>query len=198
MWRGCSAWLVATMVACSSWECSRLATRIRLVWLHGRRWSPSATTIVTWSLGLLLSRNQRWARGAVTAAPLLSLVLGLMRLLGWLLRLVGPRFIWHHDTHINISAFVIIRGAQFELHIFIDAELNIIQIILTTEVNIILSIFLIVCIVMISLFFSFVANKLLIVMVYWLATWSFNKTFTPIAALVVHRLLLNLMEVLRV
>ena len=77
-------------------------------------------------------------------------------------------------------------------------KLNIIQIILTTEVNIVLSIFLIVCIVMISLFFSFVANKLLIVMVYWLATWSFNETFTPIAALVVHRLLLNLMEVLRV
>ena len=140
----------------------------------------------------------------MTAAPLLALVLvrvlvlvlGWLSWQGWLLRLVGPGVIRHHDSHVNISAFVVIRGAQFELHIFINAELDVIQIILlTAEVNIAFSIFFI---VVVAVFFSFVANKLLIVVVSRLATLSIGVSFAPIAALVVHRLLLNLVEVLRV
>ena len=127
----------------------------------------------------------------------LVLVLGWLRWQGWLLRLVSPGVIRHHDSHVNISAFVVIRGAQFELHIFINAELDVIQIILlTAEVNIVFSIFFI---VVVAVFFSFVANKLLIVVVSNLTTLSIDGvSFAPIAALMVHRLLLNLVEVLRV
>ena len=53
----------------------------------------------------------------MTTTPLLALVLLLvlgwmwLLLLVWLLTLEGPRFIRHHDSHVNISAFVVIRGA---------------------------------------------------------------------------------------
>ena len=131
----------------------------------------------------------------MTAAPMLALVLGWSRWLVWLLSLEGARFIRHHDTHVNISAFVVIRGAQFELHIFIDAELNVVQVIFTAEVNVtFVFVFL-----MVTILFSFVTNKLLKVLVTKLATlWIYDMSFAPIATLVVHRLLLILMEVLRV
>ena len=52
---------------------------------------------------------------------------------------------------------------------------------------------------MVTVLFSFVTNKLLKVLVSKLAIlWVYDVSFTPIATLVVHRLLLNLMEVLRV
>ena len=81
------------------------------------------------------------------------------------------------------------------MHIFIDGELNVVQIIFTAEVNI-ASIFIF---LVVTVLFSFVTNKLLKVLVSKLAIlWVYDVSFTPIATLVVHRLLLNLMEVLRV
>ena len=81
------------------------------------------------------------------------------------------------------------------MHVFINAKLYIVKIIFTTEVNItFISISW-----MVTLLFSFVTNKLLKVLVTKLTTlWIYDESFAPIATLVVHRLLLNLMEVLRV
>ena len=51
----------------------------------------------------------------MTAAPWLSLSLSLLLgRLSWLVRLLrleSPRIIWHHNAYVNISTFVVIRGA---------------------------------------------------------------------------------------
>ena len=72
------------------------------------------------------------------------------------------------------------------MHIFIDAELDVIQIFFTTEVNIAVSFFMLATVL---------ANQLLIVLVSRLATPCIGVSFGPIAMLMVYRLLLNLVEV---
>ena len=97
--------------------------------------SPSSTAATLRLLGLsillveaeLLASSVSSSSSSAASLATRLLLESLMALLALALEVV-----WHDDANIDVSSIVVVRGAELELDILIDAELDVIELIVLT------------------------------------------------------------------